>query len=239
MCHAGVFLQKRSLTCSCFTLFELTYTCNDNLFSPPPPFSVKFYCLPCIHTHSHVQPTTAHDHTQPQYKFVDLPYTEWISQRWTYNADAPFSNWPSLPPTIKEIQQVTSGSLSYRNGVWLLTDSELVFVDNLKSHNPTDVKFYNVTEELDIEIQLGSRVVTVNNGRLFLVTIEAVFLLDCSQMTDENPYVYMHVNIQFFCKNTHNDLHVVTLYMYMYKLGFAFSLSAMYSATHCSNALQF
>ena len=127
-----------------------------------------------------------HDHPAPQYKFVDLPYTEWISQRWTYEADAPFSNWPSLPSNIESIQQIASGSLSYRKGVWLLTDSELIFVDNLKSHNPDEVKFYNVTEVLGIEIQLGSRLVVIESGRLFLITLEAVYLLDCSQVTNEH-----------------------------------------------------
>lgn len=104
-----------------------------------------------------------------------------------YNStDNPFSDWPSLPPTIKTIQQVTSGSLADRNGVWLLTDSELVFVDNLRSHNPAYVLFYNVTEELGIEVQLGSRVIVMNSGKLFLVTQEAVYLLDCTQSTDED-----------------------------------------------------
>ena len=103
-----------------------------------------------------------------------------------YDAEAPFSDWPSLPPTIKTIQQVTSGSLSYRNGVWLLTDSELVFMDNVKSHDPSRIEFYNVTEELDIDVQLGSRVVMMDGGRLFLVTLKTIYLLDCSQLSDEN-----------------------------------------------------
>ena len=137
---------------------------------------------------SNLQPSTPvpPNHPKPEYKFVDLPYTEWISQRWMYDAEAPFSDWPSLPPTIKTIQQVTSGSLSYRNGVWLLTDSELVFMDNVKSHDPSRIEFYNVTEELDIEVQLGSRVVMMDGGRLFLVTLKTIYLLDCSQPSDEN-----------------------------------------------------
>ena len=134
---------------------------------------------------THIQPTV-HTPSKPQYKFVDLPYTEWISQRWTYSADAPFSDWPSLPPTIQTIQQVASGTMDNRNGVWLLTDSELIFVDNLQSHDSTKVNFYNVTEELGIDIEMGNRVVTMTNGRLLLVTSEVVYLLDCSRTYEEN-----------------------------------------------------
>lgn len=118
---------------------------------------------------------------------MDLPYTEWISQRWTYKSDAPFSNWPSLPSNIKTIQQIASGSVAYRNGVWLLTDSELIFVDNLKSHNVDEVTFFNVTEALGIEVQPGSRMIVIESGRLFLTTSETIYLLACSQSTNENP----------------------------------------------------
>ena len=76
-----------------------------------------------------------------------------------------------------------------RKGIWLLTDSELIFVDNLQSRNPTKVAFYNVTEELDIEIQMGNRIITVTNGRLLLITSEVIYLLDCSQASEENEYV--------------------------------------------------
>ena len=127
-----------------------------------------------------------HPPSKPEYKFVDLPYTEWISQRWTYSADAPFSNWPSLPPTIQAIQQVASGTLGVRNGVWLLTDSQLVFVDNLQSRDSTRVAFYNVTEELGIEVEMGNRIITMTNGRLLLVTSDVVYLLDCSQAAKED-----------------------------------------------------
>ena len=146
-----------------------------------------FYTCTCTHATTPLQPTpTVPTVPKPQYSFVDLPYTEWISQRWTYDKDAPFSDWPSLPPTIKTIQQVASGSLSYRSGVWLLTDSELVFTDNLKSHDPATVEFYNVTEELDIKVELGNRVVMMDSGRLFLVTLKTIYLLDCSQPADED-----------------------------------------------------
>ena len=118
---------------------------------------------------------------------MDLPYTEWISQRWTYKSIAPFSNWPSLPSNVQTIQQIASGSVAFRNGVWLLTDSELIFVDNLKSHNPDEVRFFNVTEALGIEVQLGSRLIVIESGRLFLTTSETIYLLDCSQSTNENP----------------------------------------------------
>ena len=70
--------------------------------------------------------------------------------------------------------------------MWLLTDSELVFTDNLKSHDPATIEFYNVTEELDIEVQLGSRVVMMDSGRLFLITLKTIYLLDCSQPVDED-----------------------------------------------------
>ena len=183
----------------CYSTPFLLYT----IFSLHHFYYLHMYTLSHTHTHTHVQPTTAHEPPKPQYKFVDLPYTEWISQRWIYDADAPFSNWPSLPPTVKTVQQVTSGALSYRNGVWLLTDSELVFVDNLKSHKPGNVNFYNVTEELDIEIQMGNRVIMMNNGKLFLVTEETIFLLDCSQFNDENPYVSLSVCLTTVCTCTY------------------------------------
>jgi hypothetical protein len=127
-----------------------------------------------------------HPPSKPEYKFVDLPYTEWISQRWTYGADAPFSDWPSLPQTVQTIQQVASGTLTNRNGVWLLTDSQLVFVDNLQSRDSTIVAFYNVTEELGIEIGTGDRIITMTNGRLLLVTSDMFYLLDCSQTSKED-----------------------------------------------------
>ena len=139
------------------------------------------------HTHTHSQPTIVHDNPVPHYKFVDLPYTEWISQRWTYESDAPFSNWPFLPSNIKTIQQMASGSVAYRNGIWLLTDSELIFVDNLKSCDPDEVRFFNVTEVLGIEVEIGSRLVVIESGRLFLTTSKTVYLLDCSQSTNESP----------------------------------------------------
>lgn len=127
-----------------------------------------------------------HPPSKPEYKFVDLPYTEWISQRWTYSADAPYSDWPSLPPTVQTIQQIASGTMANRKGVWLLTDSELIFIDNLQSRNPSTVAFFNVTEELDITIQKGNRIITMTNGRVLLITLEAIYLLDCSQASEEN-----------------------------------------------------
>ena len=75
--------------------------------------------------------------------------------------------------------------MAYSNGVWLLTDSELMFVDNLGSHNLDEVRFFNVSEALGIEVHLGSRLIVIESGRLFLTTSETIHLLDCSQSTNE------------------------------------------------------
>ena len=75
--------------------------------------------------------------------------------------------------------------MTNRNGVWLLTDSELIFVDNLQSRDSTQVAFYNVTEDLGIDMQMGNRIITMTNGRLLLVMSDVIYILDCSQASKE------------------------------------------------------
>ena len=59
-------------------------------------------------------------------------------------------------------------------------------MDDLQSRDSARVAFYNVTEELGIEIEMGNRIITMTNGRLLLITSDIVYLLDCSQTAKED-----------------------------------------------------
>ena len=102
-----------------------------------------------------------------------------MSQRWTYSNDN-FSDWPSLPPFIDTIQQVSSGSLGGEPGTWFLTNSSLFFALNLDGTDPESVQFVDIGDDLEIEVVQGSRVATDAGETVFLATPYNVSLLDCS-----------------------------------------------------------
>ena len=127
-------------------------------------------------------PPPKHPHpppSPPPLHFADSPYTEWMSQRWTYSNDN-FSDWPSLPPFIDTIQQVSSGSLGGEPGTWFLTNSSLFFALNLDGTDPESVQFVDIGDDLEIEVVQGSRVATDAGETVFLATPYNVSLLDCS-----------------------------------------------------------
>ncbi len=125
------------------------------------------------------QPTVVQDRPPPpvhqQLHFQDLPYTEWIAKRWTYN-DAPFADWPSLPSFINNITQISSGTIGKRRGVWVLTDSDLFFGTNFYE----DVEFLNVSETIGLSVSAGSMVTVATGGEVYLATPINITLLDCS-----------------------------------------------------------
>lgn len=125
---------------------------------------------------------TIHDKppSEPQpYFFQDLPYTEWISQRWTYQ-DAPFADWPTLPDEIDDIQQLVAGKLGGSSGLWLLTDSQLFFVRGLHGGSPEAVEFLNVSQQLDLDVTVDSYVASKFDSYLYLISSYNITYLDCS-----------------------------------------------------------
>ena len=107
-----------------------------------------------------------------------------MSQRWTYYGEN-FSDWPSLPPFIDRIQQVSSGKVDGTEGVWFLTDSSLYFALNLDGGDPGRVQFVNVTSSLELEISPGSRLAVDAGGRVYVATPTNVTLLNCGQGTKD------------------------------------------------------
>ena len=144
---------------------------------PPPTIDVHIGIL----YFSLIQPTF-HDSSIPMGPyFQDLPYTEWISQRWTYH-ETPFANWPTLPPEILEIQQILAGKIGSSDGLWLLSYSELYFVHGLNGSVPTDVVFLNISEELDLEITPNSYIFSTFSSTLYVITSQNITYLDCSSL---------------------------------------------------------
>ena len=124
-------------------------------------------------------PSPKHPHPTPPLHFMDAPYTDWTSQRWTYFGEN-FSDWPSLPPFVDDIQQVCSGNLGTEQGVWFLTNSSLYFVLNLDGGDPGRVQFIDVGDELEVDVTSDSRVAVDTYDAVFLATPHNVTLLECS-----------------------------------------------------------
>ena len=103
-----------------------------------------------------------------------------MSQRWTYSNEN-FSDWPSLPPFIDTIEQVSSGVLGGEPGVWFLTNTSLFFGLNLDGADPDSVQFVDIGDDLDLEVEPGSRLAVEVGERVYLATPYNVSLLDCSQ----------------------------------------------------------
>ena len=125
------------------------------------------------------QPTTP-EHPKPKDSSYDLPYTEWLSQRWTYH-DQPFSNWPTLPSYVGSLRQIAHGSVDGEEGVWLLSETALYFALCLDGGDPGDVEFLNISSSVGMEIQEGSQIAVsgVNSG-VYVITPTNISFLDCS-----------------------------------------------------------
>ena len=80
---------------------------------------------------------------------------------------------------MSNIQQITHGLLNYQHGIWLLTESELFFVENLGESDDVSVEFQNVSATMELDVTPGSRVVLDIGGQVYLVTPTNVTLLDC------------------------------------------------------------
>ncbi len=128
-----------------------------------------------------IQPTV-HDKPSlsPIHYFDDLEYTEWVSQRWTFDK-SPFADWPTLPAEVDNVQQIVSGKLGSSGGLWLLTDQQLFFVYNLHRGVPENVRFVNISQELDLEVTVDSYIATKYGNSLFLLNTYNASYLDCSQ----------------------------------------------------------
>ena len=104
-----------------------------------------------------------------------------MSQRWTYPSGDNFSDWPSLPPFLNPVLQITSGLLGDEQGVWFLTNTSLYFALNLDGADPDIVQFVDIGGELEVEVGPGSLVTVDLWGEVYLATPYNVSLLDCSQ----------------------------------------------------------
>ena len=111
--------------------------------------------------------------------FYDHPYTEWISQRWTYHGQN-FSNWPSLPNYIDSVDQVLSGKVDGEPGVWLLSGAELYFAVGLGGDR--DPQFFNISglSGITAEPNASRLSQTASSDGLFVITPLNITLLDCS-----------------------------------------------------------
>ncbi len=107
-------------------------------------------------------------------------YTEWLSQRWTYDAHE-FSNWPSLPEYIDKIEQVVSGEINGKQGVWLLDTEGLYFMYDIDGVSFEDVALVNISDNLDLYINEGTKICLRSYDSLYVVVQDHVTLLDCSQ----------------------------------------------------------
>lgn len=112
-------------------------------------------------------------------QFYDNLYTEWISDRWTYDFD-PFSDWPTLPDYILDVHQIVSGQVDNKKGIWLLDPEGLYFVYGFESGNTDDVSFVNISENLDISVHENSQVSLRSHDSLFLISPDNITMLDCS-----------------------------------------------------------
>lgn len=119
-------------------------------------------------------------HDPVQLEFQDLPYTEWISQRWTYD-HAPFADWPTLPSDVDQVRQVLEGETVGRGGLWLLTPSQLYFVRQLNGGIPTAVEFINISDSLELSITSESYLAPMLADSFFLVTPGNISCVDCSK----------------------------------------------------------
>ena len=130
----------------------------------------------------YTQPTI-HDHHVEQVKleFQDLPYTEWISQRWTYNSE-PYADWPTLPSDIDEIHQMVEGEMDGRGGLWLLTPSQLYFVRGLNGGPPTGVEVFNISKTMDLSVTPESYLAPMLAFSFFLITPDNITYIDCSKL---------------------------------------------------------
>lgn len=136
---------------------------------------------PSIPTQPTPPPKHPHPTTTPPLHFFDSPYTEWISQRWTLSTKQNFSNWPSLPPYINSIQQISSGNLGGDQGLWFLTNSTLYFALNLDGGPPELVQFIDLSEGLEIDILPDSRIAVDITETLYVATPYNVTMLECSE----------------------------------------------------------
>ena len=112
--------------------------------------------------------------------FKDLPYTEWISQRWTYHNDS-FADWPSLPPQVDRIQQLTEGEMMGKGGLWLLTSTQLYFVRHLNGGSPDRAEFTLISKFLELDITSESYLAPLMPSSFFLVTPGNITYVDCSR----------------------------------------------------------
>lgn len=116
----------------------------------------------------------------PRHYFEDLQYTEWVSQRWTFQ-DSPFADWPMLPAEIDNVRQIVSGKLGGSGGLWLLTDQQLFFVHSLHGGAPEHVRFVNISQDLDLEVTGDTYIASKYGYSLYLLNSYNASHLDCSQ----------------------------------------------------------
>ena len=79
------------------------------------------------------------------------------------------------------IQQVAHGAIGKAVGVWLVTESQLLFAENLNGTEPTAVEYLNISDNLGLVVMRNSHVAVDLGYKVYLITPENVTLLDCSQ----------------------------------------------------------
>ena len=86
---------------------------------------------------------------------------------------------------MDRIQQISSGEVGEKEGVWFLTDSSLYFALDLDGGDPEQAKFVDISGALELDIYPGSRLAVGGEGTVYLATSSNVTLLDCAQDEDK------------------------------------------------------
>ena len=94
----------------------------------------------------------------------------------TYNGSH-FADWPALPDSITDIQQLAAGVVQGRSGVWILDSNGLYFAIGLEGSGFT---FLNISKILGLNVSQESRLAMASAESLFLISPGNIILLDCS-----------------------------------------------------------
>ena len=132
--------------------------------------------LPPLQPTVHDKPTP-----EPRHYFEDLPYTEWISQRWTYHDSELATDWPSLPEEVDQIRQLVFGKVGGVGGLWVLTETQLFFATGMFDTGQKGARFENVSQQLELEVSPDTYIIRRWDTHLYLVSAFNLTYLDCTQ----------------------------------------------------------
>lgn len=181
-CFCKIFVVLYLLACLLVSaLYIAIYGPNELYLMPetPPPYKPS---KPALHL--------------PPVRFYDNPYTEWISQRWTYGPEQ-FADWPKLPERVGTIRQVVGGHVDGQEGVWLLDSTSLYFVLGFGSSSPENVQFLNMSDNLDLNITNNTYLTLLDKEKLYLISPYEVVLLNCSQSSTEDCDISQYWSVDY------------------------------------------